>query len=445
MDIYNKMKMRLNRKRKLFIALLVSLVIAAGAYFLYPLHRPRYPNILLITIDALRPDHLSCHGYKRNTSPNIDKLARKGVLFTQAISQASWTCPSIHSLITSTYPSTHGGYFWDQVFPDSIPILPQILKEKGYYTGFISGHGGLSKIGGFSQQVFDTFEDIFSAKSDEITQKAMLWLQKNRNTRFFLWIHYMDTHDGSIGVPEEKHFIKNITSEEINTYTLRYDKAISYVDSQISGLLRELKEIGLYKNTLIIITADHGEEMGEHNLCFTHGGFLWDSVIKVPLIIFYQSLFPKDKIITQQVQLIDIAPTICDILKVKKPKSFEGRSLLPLIKGENIYSTYAFSEHKENKGDLSAGDWIYTKLSIRTLEWKLFYTYTLQSKEYELYNLKADPQELHNLVEIEKKQFKFLKVKLEEWMSRPKPNITSLTISLDDDTKERLRGLGYLQ
>jgi len=395
-------------------------------------------NVILITVDALRPDHLGCYGYERNTSPNIDKFAKEeGILF----SQASWTCPSIHSLISSTYPSTTGVYLWDQSLSDLTPTLTQILKKKGFYTGFISAHGGLP-----DRNEFDTFEDVFDAKGEDITKKTALWIEKNQNKQFFLWVHYMDTHDRSIGVPIEKQFIENITPEEIKIYSSKYDEAISYVDSQIAYLLEELKDLMIYNNTIVIITADHGEEMGEHSMYFTHGGSLWDSLIRVPLIFYYPNAPHKGKVILSQVQLIDIAPTVCDILKIKKPKSFEGKSLLHLVEREDISFGYSFSEHQENQGDLSTGDWIYTKISIRSVEWKMIYYVDKQGgKEYQLYNLKNDPQELNNLADIEKGQFKLMKAELEEWMSRAKENISSLIKPLDEETKEELRSLGYLQ
>jgi len=430
----------LDRKQKLLIFLLTFSLFVGGIYFLCYLNRIKNFNLLLITIDSLRPDHLGCYGYEKNTSPNIDKLAKEGVLFTQAIAQASWTWPSLYSLITSTYPSTHGVYFWDQVLSDSIPTLLEILKKKGYSTGFISGHGGLDNF----KRGFDKFENMYE-KANKITYEALLWIKSHRNKRFFLWIHYMDTHNNSIGVPEEKHFIKNITKEELNTYISQYDEAISYVDSQIGILLEKLSSLGLHEKNLIIITADHGQEMCEHGICFNHGGFLWDSAIKVPLIFYFPKLFSKNRIISQQAQHIDIAPTICDILKLKKPKTFEGKSLLPLIKGKDIQSRFAFSEHKENKGDLSSGKWVYSKFSIRTSKFKLIYTFNSDSRGYELYNLKEDPQELNNLIDKEKEQFEFLKKKLEEWMNRPKPKIAPLTKPIDEKTKEKLKSLGYLQ
>lgn len=398
------------------------------------------PNILLITVDSLRPDHLGCYGYPKNTSPNIDQLAKEGVIFTQAIAQASWTWPSIHSLITSTYPFTHKVYFYDKSLPNAALTLPYILGNKSYRTGFISGHGGLSSF----NRGFGEFEDI-SAKGEEITQEAMRWIKSGRNKKFFLWIHYMDTHENSIGVSKEKDSIKKITVEMLRSYISRYDSAISYIDSQVGILFEELNKLGLYENTVIIFTADHGEEMGENGLHFNHGGFLWDSVIRVPLIISFPKNLPKSRVISQQVQHVDLFPTVCDILKIKKLGSFEGNSLLPLIKRVKLNSPYAFSEHIQTDGDfLSTDKWLLTQISLRTVNWKLMLNLKNDSLKYELYNLKNDPQESNNVIEFEKERFKFLKAKLEEWINRPKPKITPLIKPPDEQTKERLKSLGYL-
>jgi len=397
-------------------------------------------NVILISIDALRPDYLSCYGYKTNTSPNIDRLSKGGVLFTHAISHASWTCPALPSIITATYPSTHGVNFWDQTLPPSIITLPQILTQNSYHTCFISGHGGLS----YSNLGFGTFKDS-SSDAMQITEEAIKWLANNQDKKFFLWLHYMDTHDKSLKIPEEKHFMQNIEKGDIESYTLKYEQAISYVDTQIGYLLSNIKKYGLHKNTLAIVTSDHGEEICEHDFCFNHGGFLWDTIIRVPLIMSCAGLIPKNKIVQSQVRHIDLLPTICAILNIKKPESSEGESLLPLIQKNKFHSLNAFSEHKENEGDLSTGKWVFTKFSIRTPEWKLIKTIHGDKEGYELFNLKNDPQESKNLIEIEKEQFNLLQMELSEWMRRQKPNVSSLPKQLNEETKSRLRSLGYLQ
>lgn len=431
--------MSLNRGQKLFIPFAVFLVVTGGICFLHYSNRPRGLNVILITIDTLRADRLSCYGYKKDTSPNIDKLAKEGILFTQAISQSSSTPASMASILTSTYLSTHKVHEWNRILSPKLLTISEILKNHGYYTSLCNGHDNrLFEIIGF-QRGFDVWTDDEGLRAaDIVNEEALDFLvkAKNKKRKFFLWIHYIDVHGYSRGAPDM------LTDEEINIYKLKYDEAIMYVDSKIADLLKRLKELGFHRNTLIILTADHGEELDGHNNYLHHGNALWDSLIKVPLIIHCPNLLPKNKIITQQFQHIDIAPTICDILKIKKPKTFEGKSLLLLVKGRNIFSLFAFSEEQDSNG----GSWSYSKFSIRTSEHKLIYTYWSDGREeYELYNIKADPEELNDIVDIEKEQSEFLEAKLKKWMSRPRPNITSLSMPLDEETKERLRSLGYLQ
>ena len=188
----------------------------------------------------------------------------------------------------------------------------------------------------------------------------------------------------------------------------------------------------IYNRTLIIISADHGEMLGEHGYFFHHGCFLYEELIRIPLIINFPNL--THKIINTQINAhLDIAPTILDILKIRKAKTMIGSSLLPLILGKNRYPhKYVFVDEGV------------TKKCVRTDEWKLIYTNRSDKEEYELYNLKGDPQELNNLVSAEKEKFGFLKQKLDDYKQVGPQNKKSKA-SLDEATQERLRSLGYLQ
>ncbi len=158
--------------RKLFFTLSFLLLLVRG--FSYASNTKEL-NIILITIDSLRYDHLGCYGYKHDISPAIDKLAQDGVLFAQAISTASWTCPALCSLLTSMYPSTNQIYFWDQILPDNIPTVTQVLKKEGYRTAFFSGHGALSKNNGIDRG-FDYFQDINDANAIYLSSQALAWV-----------------------------------------------------------------------------------------------------------------------------------------------------------------------------------------------------------------------------------------------------------------------------
>lgn len=432
------------KNKNLAIVVILVILFIGALTFQLEAQTNSSPNILLITIDSLRPDHLGCYGYSKNTSPNIDKFAKDGVIFTQAIAQASWTLPSMVSIVSSAYPSTHKVYTWYTSLSSKIVTLAQLLKGYGYYNFFCSGHNkALSAIlghqGGFDKWTDN--EDLISA--DKVNEYALKFLKENYERKFLLWIHYMETHDHFMGVSNES---KNSLDMSLkNRNILKYDTAITQVDSRIGLIIGELRKLNIDKNTIVIITADHGEEMCEHGLCFNHGGFLWDPVILVPLIIIWKGHFLNNHIKNNQVQHIDIAATVCDILKIKKPSSFEGQSLLPIISGNQSDTQPAFSEHQEKEGDIKDGAWVYTKFSVRLDDWKLIYTFGPRENGYSLYNLKNDPREMNNLSELEEVQFESLKEKLDTWIKRSRINIVPLEKPLEDRTKKKLRTLGYLQ
>ena len=167
-------------------------------------------------------------------------------------------------------------------------------------------------------------------------------------------------------------------------------------------------------------------------------------MIKVPLIIFYPKELPQHKIIPEQVEHIDITPTLCDILRIKKLDNFEGKSLLSLMKGKNKKAfTYAFSEHQEFEQDSCLGEWLFSKFCVRTSEFKLIYTVKPDSEEYELYNLKEDPGEMNNIIDRDTERASFLKQKLVAWASREKPDMTPEIKKIDEKTKKKIICVGF--
>ena len=437
------------------LAVIIIVIFALGKFTHYAAHR-RKKNVILILVDALRPDHLGCYGYQRNTSPNIDNLAKEGVLFTQTIAQGITTNRSVPSIFTSTYLHTHWiNDFGDQLNP-SILTLAQVLKDFGYSTGLISGHGDIHTL----RRIERGF-DIFNDKTGDVTETAIDWLRDNQDKPFFLYLHYMDVHypyqppppydrmfladkfkrqdrdaleakyqwiDDPVlhGIPKQM-LEGNMTKQDIDYYISQYDGEIRFTDEQIDLLLNELKRLNLDKKSVIILTADHGEDLAEHDInhAFRHAGIYFDVTLKVPLIIKCTDIIPQGKVFTQQVQSIDIMPTILDILKIKRPETAEGVSLLPMILKDKEYSTpYAFSD-----------DCI-----IRTEEWKLI----CDGDNRQLYNLKKDPQELNNLIDVEKEKFIFLKEKLDNWKRQAKPKIHTKSMPLTEEEKQRLKSLGYL-
>ncbi len=403
-------------------------------------------NIILAVIDALRPDHLGCYGYSRETSLNIDRIAREGVIFTNAISQASWSWPSIASLFTSLYPSQHQvtdifGY----PLKKSLTTLAEILKGEGYITGAISNNAGISKLYQFDQG-FDYFNekcmDACLWKSAEcMTSQILPWLEKNYHSPFLLYLHYMDPHAPYNPPSPFKGMLNKSGESDIDRLISYYDGEIRYVDYHLGKLLSKLKELGIDDNTLLIIMADHGEEFLEHG-SLAHGPTLGDptlyeEVIRVPLIFRYPDLFPRGKIVKGVVRSIDIAPIILDVAGIPKFKDMEGVSLLPLLSGrvQDLKLT-AFSETGELMGR--------GKKSLRSSTWKLISDYS--SSEIELYDLQNDPDEIHNLAAEEFELIgDLLKIMnniqksftVSEYPSEEK-------VRIDEETREKLRSLGYI-
>ncbi len=455
--------MRINKILKV-IFLLVSLVCAL---VIFNHARQKRLNVILITLDALRYDHLSCYGYKRNTCPNIDEIAKKGALFTQAIAQSSQTAPSVSSIMTSAMPNSHFVSAWGCTLNPKLRTLAEILKGKGFKTAFFCGNLSF-KINGI-QGISKGFDSFFVTAFEEktLTNKAIQFINQSINRPFFIYLHYMNTHSPYIssekfsnlfindnlydkqkslpivkptedfygvgGIPENlAQQYAGITNPDY--YIAKYDEGLRTVDEEIGIILKTLEAYRLDKKTILVITSDHGEMLGENNLYFHHGIFLYEPLIRVPLIIKCDKIIPQNKVIDSQISAcIDIMPTIMDILGINKTKAMEGVSLLPLILGKK---SYPYSYVLADEGVIEK--------CIRTKEWKLDYVDRDDKKEYHLYNLKNDPGELSSFLLEEKSEFKLLKDKLDGYLQakfKKGPHSPLLT----EDEKNSLRSLGYIQ
>ena len=305
-------------KKILFSLLFLSAVAVAIGYLCFsspPVLPSGDPNVVLITVDALRADHLGCYGYQRNTSPNIDALARKGALFTQAIAQSSHAPTSLGVIATSTYPPTNQLRGWGDTLRPDIPTLAETLKARGYKTFFANGNGNLYRgLHGFDKG-FDTFYDK-GVPASTLTQQALALVGKNNTKPFFLWIHYMDVHEyfpskeleslfindmfysrqnkipivkndpglyGKNGIPEFRAN-KSGGNDNPDYYVAVYDGAIRSVDKQIGSLLKKLRQTNRRRDLLVVFTSDYGEMLGEHGYYFHQGWFLYEPLLRVPLI-----------------------------------------------------------------------------------------------------------------------------------------------------------------
>jgi len=457
------------------------LLILNGVFYYHELQMDRNgPNVLFITVDTLRADHLGCYGYVRDTSPNIDKLANEGILFSNAVVQWPKTAPSFASMLTGTY-GYHNGVM--RSTPQKIDIyfvlLPEILKNANYNTVGVVTNGTLDAVYNFNQGIdthIETWHEYGSTDAEYVTEYALSWLKKNANKgKFFMWLHYIDPHgryeppepyneiyvgdkyyDGSRktklnsgisedigGIPENVHLGKHT---EVDYYIAQYDAEIRYMDEHIGKVLDEVKAMGLSDNTIIIFTADHGESLGEHNYYFAHGRLPYNDNVEVPLIIMNPGLKSEIKVIDQPVELINILPTVLDILDIPINKEAQGKSLVPLMLGNSdSIPKYVFTE---------AGFQMNYQRVIRTKKWKLIYVpdekdqRIMQGMPFELYDIENDPKELNNLVNVETKIASELQKELFKWMESAK-GVNGLpspgTVVIDKKTEENLKSLGYIE
>ena len=401
-------------------------------------------NIVVITVDTLRADRLGCYGYRRIKTPQMDALASEGVLFEHAFTPTPVTLPAHASIFTGTYPTLHGirsnGTF---ALTESALTLAEMFKKEGYETAaFVSSYILDSRFG--LDQGFDVYNDdlvtgVQSAtmiqkerRAETVTRAAIQWLSSRKSAApFFLWVHYYDPH---IAYDPPAPF-KDVYAKS------PYDGEIAYTDSWIRQFMNKLKEMGGYDQTLIALCGDHGEGLGDHQED-THGIFLYDSTLHVPLIFHYPGRLPKNKRVGSLVRLIDIAPTILDIAGKKAPARMQGVSLASLMSGQ-----------KDDLNLLLYCETYYPKFTygwsplegIRTSQWKY-----IKAPESELYDLTKDPTEAKNLIQQEKSQAeKYQKdlADIEKQIASASPSGASSSaksVTLDKASREKLRSLGYV-
>jgi arylsulfatase A-like enzyme len=419
-------------------------------------------NVVLIMIDTLRADHLGIYGYERDTSPNIDAFAEKSLLFENVRSQAACTFPSVNSILTSQFPSNFLGQSNGRIgIPEHIKSLAEIFKNKNYSTIAISASpivrktpSNNNKFGGFDRG-FDFFNEECELKDASCINDKVFKLLNSTKSPFFLYLHYMDPHD-PYSPPKEftkqfsenyndKEFIKegnpdpiekmlygigsnvNLTKEDIKHLIDLYDDEIAYFDSQFKILLDKISEKDLMDKTIIIITADHGEEFMEHN-SIKHCHTLFDTESKIPLIIRIPSMNKK---VTGKAAALDIIPTILDYLDFSlSDYSFDGKSLRPVIESNRDINKNVFSAQ-------------FTLRSINDDRYKLIYDISL--KNFLLYDLTEDKDETKNIMGTKTNVFEELKGKLFEWLYMTEGENLTKSVENAEEIKKQLKALGYIE
>ncbi len=438
--------------------------------------RDNRPNVILIAVDTLRADHLRSYGYSRETSPEIDRFSRQSVTFTDCISHFPATTPSFASILTAKFPYHHGvldnnykGYKLDK----SHMTVSEILKNSGYRTAAFIG-GWTLKINSNLNQGFDEYFDYLggdgiSKKGKTLVEESVAWIEQNHEEKFFLFLHLFDPH-GKYTPPPRYHLTYDATDaatdldkipehqrhgkiSDPSFYISRYDGEITYADYYLGRVFTKLLEHGLMNNTIIIFTADHGEEMADRNQWFNHGCYLYDEQIRVPLMIYYPDKLPP-RVYPDTVRLIDVVPTLLDLLNIDFTSDLDGSSVLPGLLGNSLLERLAFFEsgNEKNLWDQRMPGLEGKQYGVRTRDWKLIRTVTHSGIDYEFFNLKQNPDERINIYGQGIGDEVFLKEKLEEFVSLSQNSpyyLQKVKKNYKDDLTEEdmavLRAIGYIR
>lgn len=422
------------------LALLILSPIAAA--FLWFFFKPgaelnKIRNILFISIDTCRADYLSCYGFGRETTPNIDHIARQGVLFENAVSPVPITLPAHCSMLTGTIPPYHGVHKNASFkLDDSNVTLAEILGANGFATVGIISSVVLDRQFGLSQG-FDTYEDTFKKARErlsgsermgqEASAVAMEWLGENKDKKFFMFLHYYDPHLAY----EPPEPFSSAYADDL------YAGEIAYTDFCIGKVIEKLKTLGLYDSTLIVIAGDHGEMLGEHGET-DHRYFVYQSAIKVPLL-FRVPGRKEPKRVINQAGLVDILPTICSLLNIKIPAEVQGRDL-----SAELYQRPKLPEQAQRYFYCESYTPVFYEANplLAVLDDRFKYIRTTRP---ELYDLSRDPGEINNLVKDQPQRVRIFEDKLQQILEQNERKAqTRSQVELDENAIKKLESLGYV-
>lgn len=399
-----------------------------------------------MTLDTTRADHLAAYGHPRSQTPNVDRLAAEGALFENAFSTIPLTLPSHSTILTGKYPPAHGvrdnGLF---VLDDAQLTLAEILASHGYRTAGAVGGFPLVRRFGIGQG-FDLFDDklrdrdddflgragdgpslFFEERSAGLVNEAVVgWLREPSPDPFFLWVHYYDPHHPLIPPqPYDQLFADD-----------PYLGEIAYADESFGRLLEELRRLGVYEETVIVLTSDHGEGRGEHSE-LTHSFLLYNSTLHVPLVVRAPGIRPGQRI-SDWVGTVDILPTLLDILGIEAPGDVQGRSLRHYVDGGGRSASRSRPYYAETLSPRFSHDWG----ELRAL-YDEDYKY-VHGPRPELYNIAVDPAEKRDLIGEDAPRADEMKAKLEKLLGLIAVAEPAAAAPVDDATRKKLEALGYL-
>ncbi len=463
------------------------------------------PNIVLISVDALRPDHTFLGAYERDTTPHLKEFAKESVVFDNAFANSSWTRASVSTMFTSLYPTSHKNNGLGSELAQAAFTLPKALKTKGYATGVFSANAFVAPVFGFGSGVdkfyhkrvsvygqlimghvlgslrkyspflnklnifFESIEIPFLGEAGKTTKAEGLndafldWTSGLKGQPFFAYFHFMETHTPyATPAPFDRKFVDPsytgplpndqplhepfypltkaiaLPEKEYDNLVAQYDGNIAYVDHRLNELFQALRERDLLDKTLVIITADHGEEFYEH-YGWGHGKSLYREVIHVPMIVRYPAQFPQGKVSQANVQHIDLLPTILELTGIPAPKHLEGRS---------------FASWAKNPDDPGEPRTLYSEVihensyarSVIDKNLKLIELHVYGKEKQLLYDLTADPKEQNPLdLKVHPESVR-LKQLLDSFYKRAVGKMLgSKSVEIDQETLERLKTLGYVK
>ncbi len=456
-------------------ALLGTLLLAVGACA--PAPPPTLPNILLIVVDTLRADRLGVNGNARGLTPFLDQVGARGAVFRNAYAPTSWTCPSVASLFTSRYVSQHHVDRFEASIADGEVTLAEALAGRGYVGGGFSANLRMLEANGYGQG----FASWHAYARDDgggpkprgalLRRESMAWLQpvlRQRDQPVLLYLQYMEPHAPyDPGEPWRSRFVREtapvsddvargkltatqpLQPAEIERLAQLYDGEVAAVDAEIRALFDELERSGFLRNAVIVITADHGEEFGEHGV-MTHGRTLFNGVMHVPLIVVAPG-YPAGRVVDDPVSLVDIAPTLLELTGSSPAPTFEGRSLVPLLQSAWVPAalwarTLDLVQGHDVIAEIEPHGEVDTRKHSQAIVRGTRKLLVDPRGDGALFDLYSDPGETTPLgaasADVAGRMLSALAQRHRDLTSRavtPGSNVRPI----DDATKEQLRGLGY--
>ena len=436
------------------------------------------PNMILISIDTLRADHLGSYDYERDTSPNIDRLAAEGVRFENAFSTSMWTLPAHASLLTGLYSSHHGAYRFGMGTPlgRELRTLPELLSQRGYETAGFTGGVYVSAALGFDQG-FDLFREPMhtfakGVSFEERVDQALEWIEARKRQPWFLFLHTYDVHvpyaprppfdtlfDPDYRGPSRTAYTPQhpfrqpdaLDPELVDHIVALYDGGIRQMDVEVGRLADALRGIENSRETCLVLTSDHGEEFKEHGHLFHGRAVVYEELVQVPLVFWCPSLLRGGRVVHDVVSIVDVLPTLLELVGGSVPESIDGRSLLNMLRddrqprGSGLGASRSRSVAAEAHGSVEQTEgaaWM-----LRDQRYKLISSTLAGVEETALYDLREDPGETNSIHESRP-----------DIVDRMRSHLWSVVGKLDVETgvadpqwdqdpalQERLRQLGYLE